>query len=402
MPASLHQLPGELLDQIIQYADLNSLAALCQTCRALSPTSYQALYSSINWDYDESPNLRLDLLFRTLEEQPDLASRVTDINFHGSHIIPLLVGLNPAEDDATRLRFSIVAEALAKRKYKVYGPRSQLLRSHLLLMPTSTNPSTAEIFVPHLLRSKPTLHAHDIWTSLIIARLPILQRLSIGWRLLQWDHCPNFSRMLNDVATSRANEVLQQSQLEGLCHLNLSADISLPDPSACIQARLSETVSQVQLNAVDLLSLLLRLRLESLSVMITAPSNQFPIADSAISSCETLTSLVLHHSELTEPHLGKILKFTPRLTRLRYEALKYLLPRELASKYNSSIYDCAGLMESLSRVQGTLERLELAILAYGCISIYGKRPPINRFRPCHQVSVPICCKFASQDKLANH
>lgn len=84
-----------------------------------------------------------------------------------------------------------------------------------------------------------------------------------------------------------------------------------------------------------------------------------------------LTTLVLHHSQILETELGRILEKTPSLKHLVYDAwVNYRTRRPPPNRASLEIFCCDDLSRSLAHVQNSLEKLEIRLCFFASDCCY--------------------------------
>lgn len=108
-----------------------------------------------------------------------------------------------------------------------------------------------------------------------------------------------------------------------------------------------------------------------------------------------ITSLILHHSQLSEENLGKLLAATFRLNVLKYH---YLVPKTRSLDPGWNMLDCTKLELALGHVHDTLEDLEIYVnsteigfnsYSCGCKGVKGRIQSLATFHRLELCTLPI-------------
>lgn len=372
--ANIKQLPLELLCLVISHLPRKDLSALSCASKKIRTAVEPALYQEItfNWERNRTNHANhapVHLLLRCIVERPDLALCIGRLEFCGQ---------KPYRKwNCCKWR----------PRYLIPSGKSCSIWEH----DNKPGLTSADMMVMASLISSLHLPAEDLWlrelyrggVDVYIALL-LSQTLNLCHLRLDSDFLHETS-FVGAILKKAAAMSQQNPRLEVLEHINYSSDIN--------------NVSDVTYHDVDLDQILPLFSFPSIrSVRMALPAKNivWPSQKAPVSS---LTSLILHHTGLSEEMLGQLLLATPSLRSLQYHSwynMEFTFGRP--GRPHWKYLDCAKLGQSLACVQGPLEHLRISVRFFslwtgvpfrGFRGMIGRLDTLHGFKNLLSLEIPI-------------
>lgn len=314
--AGLYKLPQELLLMVLTHLQRKDLSALSCTSKHLRPSVEPTLYKEICWKQRDVMNHHppAHLLLRTLLGRRELAF----------HINRLAVCCVKPDDALTPFR-SIWMQG--KREF--WDDDMDRMRSQIFSLGFIN-----ESWIANVVRGNV-----DIFIGLLILLSTNLRRLQLD---LDFQKGSSFiGEALEKAAAENWLHVLEQVEYGN--DLNRTEDIEL-----------HHTIDYGQIKPLFSIP-----SLRSLSMSL--PARDILWLPGPVIPLSGLTSLILHHSQLTPENLETILIATPSLKSLRYETWMIIYEPLDRSIDSWEFFDCAQLSSALDHVQDSLEDLFISV-----------------------------------------
>lgn len=314
--ASFYNLPQELLQMVLTHLPRKDLSSLSCTSKHLRPSVEPTLYREICWKQRDVMNHHppAQLLLRTLLCRRELA-------FHINRLAVCCV----KPDDA----FTPFRTIWKQGKPEYLDDDMDRMKSQIFSLGF-----VSESWIANIVRGNV-----DVFIGLLIL-------LSTNLRRLQLDlDFQKGSSFIGDALEKAAAENWFHSleQVEYGNDLNRTEDIELH-------------------NAIDYGQIKPLFSIPSLrSLSMSLPARDISWLPGPVVPLSGLTSLVLHHSQLTPENLETILIATPSLKSLRYETWMIVCEPLDRSLDTWIFFDCSQLSRALDHVQEFLEDLFISV-----------------------------------------
>lgn len=330
--ALIEELPLELLRRVISHLPRKDLSALSCASKTIRTAVEPALYREItfNWERNGKNHPPVHLLLRCIVNRPDLALCIGRLDFCGQK------------------PYSKWESCKWRRRCKIPTGQSCSIWEH----DNKPDFTSADMMVMASLIISLHLPAEDLWLRELYrggvdVHIALMLSQTLNLRHLRLDS--DFQQETGFVGTilKKAAAMSQKPRLEVLEHINYSSDIS-DDPDI--------TYHDVDLDQI--LSLFFIPSIKSVRMALPAKNIVWPSQKAPISS---LTSLILHHTQLSEEMLGHLLLATPSLRSLQYHSWFNIDSEGRLGRAHWKYFDCAKLGQSLACVQGSLENLVISV-----------------------------------------
>lgn len=326
--ANIQQLPPELLRAVLNRLprkDLSALSCASKPIRtAVEPTLYREI--TFNWVDNSRSHQPVHLLLRHVVSRPELASYIERLEFCG------------------RKPYNDWKSCQWRRRHKIpVGPscsiwsdsESGFTSADMMLMDSlirSLNISSEGLWLEALRQGEV-----DVFIALLLSQTPNLRHLRLD---------SDFQRETGFVG-SLFKAMPQEPRFETLDHIDFSSDI--------------RNALDVTYHDVDLDQILPLFSIPSIKCMrmaLPAKDITWPCQNAPKSS---LTSLILHHTQISEEMLGQLLLATPSLRSLQYHSWFDIDSDGRLGRAHWEYFDCAKFRQSLEFVQGSLEHLVISV-----------------------------------------
>ncbi len=323
-----NELPVELLEMIFSHLEKKdhvTLSRVCQLFRLiLNPWIYRRI--SCYWDQATSAKFPIHLLLRTCVEQPNLGSFVKEIEFHG---------IKPSSIWPDRRM-----------------TRSMVKQRQLMLKPILDFAHTADDGTGQRWGKSVQMGDPDVYMALLLWTLPQLRILRFGITFQQRSRYVGLllKRILFGPAPDEPRSSFEHLQHVECCTNFPSSKIPLPAPwlqrnKRPVPVDFDEMLAFFHLPSIQHLTLL----------MPHSPLLDWP---TDLPCTSTLSTLVLHHSEMREETLEQLLSVTPVLQELRYTAWRNPeLPHQQSGYVHADL-----IRNALEHVRPTLQRLKIEVV----------------------------------------
>lgn len=355
--ANIEQLPLELLCRIITHLPRKNLSALSCTSKTIRTAVEPALYREITFDWDRNwtNHAPVHLLLRCIVDRPDLALCIWRLEFCGQK------------------PYSKWERCKWRRRYKIPTGQSCSIWEH----DNEPGLTSADMMVMASFISSLHLPAEGLWLRELYrggvdVYIALLLSQTLNLCHLRLDSDFQHETSFVGAILKKAAAMSQKPRLEVLEHINYSSDIN-NDPDI--------TYHDVDLDQI--LPLFSFPSIRSVRMALPAKNIVWPSQKAPISS---LTSLILHHTQLSEEMLGHLLLATPSLRSLQYHSWYNIDSEGRLGRPHWEYLDCAKLGQSLACVQGPLEHLRISVRFISLqtdVALGGFRGMIDRLDTLH-------------------
>ena len=365
---SIQQLPLELFRAIINRLSRKDLSTLSRTSKPIRMAVEPILYREITfeWKGNGTKHPPVHLLLRSILNRPALATYVERLDFCGK---------KPRADWLKR--------KFIKNHIHAVGMSCSIWESAM-----ESDFTSAEMMLVAALISSLNLSPEDVWFAMlywgevdVFVALLLFQTLNL--RQLRLDS--NFQQdtcfvgfILTEVAA-----MSQGPRLKALEHIDFSSDIVRDRDIAYQDVDFDQILPLFSIPSIK------RVRMALPAKCFIWPSQKVPKS--------SLTSLILHHTQLPEEMLGQVLLATPSLRSLQYHFWYNIKSGNRLGRAPWEYFDCAKLSQSLACVQRSLEHLvisvhsisvEIRFLPGGFGGIVGRLGTLHGFQKLSRVEIP--------------
>lgn len=308
--ANFEKQPRELLHMVLRHLSREDLSALSCTSKQYRSLVEPTLYREICWtNANRRPwsQLPVHLLLRSLLSRPELASHI--------HFLAMC---------CKKTHIWI-------RKKTPYFMSTELERIKSLI--SSFHFTAEKVWISALHRGD-----LDLFIALLISQSTNLRRLH-----LFKDYLMN-TRFIGAILEN----AVAANSLCCLEHVQYGEDVPSADGFAPY-----DSIGYCQVGPLFSISTMKSIRMSLLNLDILWLGPNVPVSG--------LKSLVLHHSQVSEEDLGKLLLATPSLKSLEYQPWISVNEFPPSPKQRWEYFDCTQLSYSLAHLQGSLERLFISI-----------------------------------------
>lgn len=329
--ANIEQLPWETLRAVINHLPRKDLSAFSCASKAVRTAVEPTLYREItfHWERNGKNHPPVHLLLRCIMSRPDLASCIERLNFCGQkpyskwkrcawrrrHQIPTgpsrSIWTNDKEPDFTSADMKLMASLISS----LHLPAEDLWLREL---------NRGEV---------------DVFIALLLSQSLNLSRLRLD---------SDFQRETGFVGVIfKKAAVSKQPRFEALEHIEYGSDI-----------RNDLDITYYDVDFDQILPLFSLPSIKSVRMALPAKNIVWPSQKTPVSS---ITSLILHHTQISEEDLGQLLLATPSLRSLQYHSWFNIDSEGREGRAHWEYFDCAKLSQSLAYVRGSLEHLVISV-----------------------------------------
>lgn len=367
--ANLQQLPLELLRGVLDRLSRQDLLALSCASKSIRTAVEPTLYREItfNWEGNSKSHPPVHLLLRSVVSRPELASCIERLEFWGQ---------KPYDDwKNCKWRRRLKIPVGPSRSIWTFDKKSAFPSADVMLLAASIIKSLDLPAENHWLEGLHRGEA-DVFIALLLSRTSKLRHLRLDSDF-QWE-----TGFVGSILTNAA-DMSQKPFLEALEHVDYSGNI--------------ENAFQITYHDVDLNQILPLFSMPSVRSVSMAVSAKDIVWPSQTAPKSFITSLTLHHTQLSEEMLGQLLLATPSLRFLGYQSWFDIDSGGRPGRAHWEFFDCAKLGQSLSYVQHSLEHLVISVqfvslqtdVALGGFrGMAGKLDTLNGFKKLHSLVIP--------------
>ena len=318
--------PDELILAVLSHSDQKDLLALSSTCKWTRSLAQPSLYRDIRWTWDKETkhNPPIHLLLRSLLENPNLSSLVELINFQGYK--PRTIWTREGHPDLTPTEMTFVQRLVNRMKLPLASDWQQKLEEGNL----------------------------DAFLALLLSKLANLISFEMGFGLQI--HSRFIGLMLKHMLVSRVtHSCFKRLQRVAFCTEKIALRrqrLSIPNDAA------------LQLCPADFDQITPFLYLPCITFMTMWIQNPARLEwPGQTPQSLTLKKLTLHHSEVNEDTLERLLLTMPALEELDYSYHGCSEPR--LDEGISTYLDCGKLSRALDCVKSTIRYIQVSVDFYG-------------------------------------
>ncbi len=323
------KLPLELREAILADVTKVDLSALSCTSKWMRDAIEPNLYRDIEWDWGDSDlhHRPVHLLVRTLLIRPTLSTYVKSVDFAGGK------PFREFQSSFMNVRLGPTCSVWTVEDVPDFSKQEMRLAIRLI---HSLRLSCVDLWLQELKRGEV-----DVFVALLLAQSYNLRRLRLDFEF----QTTKFVGSLLGRAALRSGHC----PFSALETVDYSGDIN-------------DKVSPFMDHTIDFTQVLELFRLPSIqSMRMALPVYSIPWTEQNSPTTFTLTSLVLHHTQLSEIDLGHLLRASPNLKSLEFH-LWYNLSSSYRQRGDRQIYlDCVDLSTSLAFVRASLQHLVVDI-----------------------------------------
>ena len=331
--ANIHQLPQEVLRNTSDYLYRRDLLRFSLVSKPIRTVVEPSLYREIDlsWNPQARRSRKHDApvhrLLRSIISRPDLAQHIRDLRFRGEKR-----SFGPQERRDTRKPLPVGSPRSLWKSYQ----KSDLTSAEM----TGMESLIRSLKLPAEERWLEGLRQGwvDVFVALVISRASNLRDLGLN---------SDFQRETDLIGILIKEAVSRSPKLcfAALESITFGIDIEYNRDVVNHDVDLNQILPVFSIPSVKSLCMALPAK------EITWPKDQVPTS--------SLTSLTLHHSQLSEEMLGQLLRCTPSLRSLDYRSWYNIESNGRPNREFEELLDCVKLSASLAHVQETLEDLRI-------------------------------------------